>query len=212
MQSMAPDQYRPGVLIVDDNESVRSFLRTAIEATARVIEAHDAEHALKILENRGRDTIDLMVVDCVLPGCSGLDLLRITKRNWPGISVIILTGFGSEDLAVEAFREGATDYLRKPITPDALMATVAVALTSTDNALRDPRHFAERSTGAALWHPNIHRARRFWRTLMSLRDVVQEVLNPMMRRFEIRIVMGLWVLLLVIVLMIYIFTGGLGQP
>jgi DNA-binding response OmpR family regulator len=207
MQSMATDQYLPGVLIVDDSELVRSFLRTAIEATARVIEAHDAEQALKILENRGRDTIDLMLLDYVLPGRrSGLDLLRITKRNWPGIPVIILTAFGSEDLAVQAFREGAKDYLRKPIAPDDLMTTITATLVSTDNALRDPRHFVERSAGAALVHPNIHRARSFWRTAMSLSDIAQEALKPMMRSFEIRMVMGVWMLVLVTVLMIYIFT------
>jgi len=66
MQSIAPDKYLPGVLIVDDSEPVRSFLRAAVEATARVIEAPDAEQALEILENRG-DPIDLMLLDQVLP-------------------------------------------------------------------------------------------------------------------------------------------------
>ena len=210
MQSMAPDKYLPGVLIVDDSELVRSFLRTAIEATARVIEAPDAEQALKILENRGRDPIDLMLLDHVLPGRSGLDLLRITKRNWPGMSVIILTAFGSEDLAVEAFREGAKDYLRKPIAPDALRKTIATTLPSTNNALRYPSHFAERSAGAALVNPNIRRALTFWRTLMSLSDITEAPLQPMMRRFEIRMAMGVWVLVLVTVLVIYILTRGLG--
>jgi DNA-binding response OmpR family regulator len=210
MQSMAPDQYLPGVLIVDDSELVRSFLRTAIETTARVIEAPDAEQALEILENRGRDPIDLMLLDYVLPGRSGLDLLRITKRDWPGMPVIILTAFGSEDLAVEAFREGAKDYLRKPIAPDALMKTVAATLASTDNALRDPRHFAAPRAGAALVNLNIRRALSFWRTLVSLTGIAQEALQSRMRRFELRMVMGLWMLVLVTLLMIYILTRGLG--
>jgi len=207
---MAPDKYLPGVLIVDDSELVRSFLRTAIETTARVIEAPDAEQALEILENRGRDPIDLMLLDCVLPGRSGLDLLRITKRDWPGMPVIILTAFGSEDLAVEAFREGAEDYLRKPIAPDALMKTVAATLASTDNALRDPRHFAAPRAGAAPVNLKIHRALSYWRTLVSLTDIAQEALQSRMRRFELRMVMGLWMLVLVTLLMIYILTRGLG--
>jgi YesN/AraC family two-component response regulator len=167
MQSMAPDKCLPGVLIVDDSERVRSSLRAALEATARVVEAHDAERALQILASRDRDTIDLMLLDYVLPDRSGLDLLKITKRNWPRIPVIILTGFGSEDLAVQAFREGVKDYLRKPIAIDALMKTVAATLASTDNAPRYPRHLAERSADGAFVHPNIHRALAFMHTHLS---------------------------------------------
>jgi len=208
---MAPDRYLPGVLIVDDSESVRSFLRTSLEATARVIEAHDAEQALKILEDRGRYTIDLMLLDYVLPGLSGLDLLKITKRNWPWISVIILTAFGSEDLAVQAFREGVKDYLRKPITPDALMKTVATTLASADTAHRYPRHFAERSAGVAVVHLSIHRALAFMHTLlsepMSHSGVAQEAPNPV-RRFEVRMVVAVWVLVLVTLLALYIFVRG----
>jgi DNA-binding NtrC family response regulator len=206
---MAPDKYLPGVLIVDDSQPVRSFLRTAMEATARVIEASNAEQALEILENRGRNPIDLLLLDHVLPGRSGLDLLRITKRNWPGMPVIILTAFGSEDLAVEAFREGAKDYLRKPIAPDALMRAVAATLPSTGDALRNPGDFAERSADAVLVNPNIPRLPTFWHTLMSLRDTAQEALDPM-RRFEIWTVIGVWVLVLMTILMIYIFTRWLG--
>jgi YesN/AraC family two-component response regulator len=178
MQSTAPDRHLPGVLIVDDSECVRSFLRAALEATTRVVEAHDAERALKILANGNRNAIDLMLLDHVLPDRSGLDLLKITKRNWPWISVIILTGFGSEELAVQAFREGVKDYLRKPIAIDALKKTVAATLASTDNALRYSRHFAERSADGAVVHPNIHRALAFmhmhFSEPVSLSGVAQE--------------------------------------
>ena len=200
---MAPDKHLPGVLIVDDSEPVRSFLRTAMEATARVIEAPDAEQALEILESHG-DPIDLMLLDQVLPGRSGLDLLRITKRNWPEMPVIILTAFGSEDLAVEAFREGAKDYLRKPIEPAALMRAVAATLPSTSDTLRYPS-IAERSAGAALATQIIRRTLTYWRTLMGLRDTAQEVLDSI-RRFEIWMVIGVWVLVVVTILTIYIVT------
>jgi len=205
-------QSPPGVLIVEDNELLRSFLRTAIEPTARVIEAHDAEEALRILENRGRAAIDLMLLDHVLPGRSGLELLKISKRDWPEMSVIILTAFGTEDLAVAAFREGAKDYLRKPIAPEALMKAVAAALPSTDGVLRYASPLGERSAGAALVKPTIRRALTFWRTLMSLGDLAQDALHPMMRRFEIRMLVAVWVLVLMTVWLIYIFTRGLGRP
>lgn len=212
MQSMAPDKYLPGVLIVDDSAPVRSFLRTAMESKARVIEAPDAEQALEILEKRGR-AIDLMLLDYVLPGRSGLDVLRITKRNWPEMPVIILTAFGSEDLAVEVFREGAKDYLSKPIAPDALMRVVAATLSSPGTALHYPSDFAEpqRSVRAARVNPDIRRLRSFWRALMSVRDTAQEALHPI-RRFEIRIVMGIWLMALVMLLVLYILTRRLGSP
>jgi len=177
-------QSRPGVLIVEDNELLRSFLRTALEPTARVIEAHDVEDALRILEHRGRDTIDLMLLDYVLPDHSGLDLLKITKCHWPGIPVILMTGFGSEDLAAQAFRDGATDYLKKPIALDALMRTVTTTLASTDN---HRRHVSESN--------------------VSARGVAPDFSNPGWR-FQVRLVMAIWVLLIVTLLMLYIFVRG----
>jgi DNA-binding NtrC family response regulator len=177
-------QSLPGVLIVEDDELVRSFLRTAIESTARVLEAHDVEEALRILKGRGPGPIDLMLLDYVLPGRSGLDLLKITTRHWPRIPVILMTAFGSEDLAVQAFRDGVRDYLKKPIALDALMRTVTTALASTDT---HRRHFAD---------PNV-----------STWGVAREALNPHWR-FEVRFMVTIWALLFVTLLMLYIFVRG----
>ena len=116
------------VLVVDDEPPVRSFLRTALEHTARVVEAEDGERALDILRTHGGDTIDLVLVDYILPKRSGLEVLELTKRNWPWIPVVLFTAFDSEDLAVQALRAGASGYLRKPIRVGALIRSVA-ALT-----------------------------------------------------------------------------------
>lgn len=153
------DGYLPGVLIVDDEALVRSFLRAALEPTARIHEAADAERALQILEERARTT-DLALVDQVLPRSSGLEILATTKRRWPWIPVAIVTGFGSEDLAVQALRAGASDYLRKPIELTALLQTVARLIGprrppapagSAGATERRPRPL----------HPNIRRALAF---------------------------------------------------
>jgi DNA-binding NtrC family response regulator len=163
---------------------VRSFLRTALESTALVVEAQDVEEALQILKDRGPRTIDLMLLDYTLPGRSGLDLLKITTHDWPRIPVILMTAFGSEDLAVQAFRDGVKDYLKKPIALDSLMRTVTTALASTDT---HRRHVAE---------PNV-----------STRGVAREALNPSWR-FEVRFVVTIWVLLFMTLLMLYIFVRG----
>lgn len=152
-----------GVLIVDDHPLVRSFLRSALEAAARVFEAADVERALEILEERAGDTVNLVLVDYVLPGRSGLDLLRVIKRRWPWISVVVLTGFGSEELAVEVFREGASDYLKKPVEVDALMRAVAAALPRTDGPQWPARHDDAHSATAHPRHPSIDRALVFMR-------------------------------------------------
>ena len=114
----------PGVLIVEDDAIVRSFLRSALETKARIFEATDAKGALEVLRARARNELHLVLADYRLPTGSGLDVLRATKKNWPWIAVVILTAYGSEELAVQAFRSGASDYLRKPIRLDELQQTV----------------------------------------------------------------------------------------
>ena len=122
--------FLPGILVVEDEPSVRSFLRTALEPTTRVVEAHDGEQAVEILRDHARDTLDLVLADYRLPKRSGLEVLRVTRDTWPWIRVVLITAFGSEQLAVQAFREGASDYLTKPIALETLLQVVAT-LTST---------------------------------------------------------------------------------
>jgi YesN/AraC family two-component response regulator len=130
MMSVTVRQCLPWVLVVDDDGLVRSFLRAALEQSARVVEAETGEQALGILE-APRWTLDLMLLDYVLPKQSGLEILRVTKRRWPWIPVAILTAFGSEDLAVQALRAGANDYLKKPVQLDRLLESVRTLTTAT---------------------------------------------------------------------------------
>jgi len=157
----------PTVLIVDDEMLTRSFLRVALEALARVVEAKDGEQALDILQGPTGTTIDLVLLDHVLPRFSGLELLRVAKRLWPSIPVVMITGFSSEELAVDALRAGASDYLKKPIALDALTSTVA--------------HFVvSRGTNAAApaGHPNIRKALTFindhFAEEITLKDAARE--------------------------------------
>jgi YesN/AraC family two-component response regulator len=127
----------PGVLIVEDDATLRSFLRSALEARARVFEASDGERALEILRDRARRDLRLVLIDYKLPGKSGLAVLLETKQRWPWIPIILLTAFGSEELAVQAFRSGASDYLTKPVQLDELLASVSrLATGSTATAHR----------------------------------------------------------------------------
>jgi two-component system response regulator YesN len=168
MDSIPAGRYFPGVLIVDYESLSRSFLRSALEATARVIEAEDGERALEVLQARTETTVDLVLVDHVLPKLSGLEVLQVTKRCWPWIPVVIITGFSSEDLAVRALRAGASDYLRKPIPLDVLMQTVGTLVTAG----------AKRTLTGSAGHPNVRRALAFivdhFAEAITLEDTARE--------------------------------------
>jgi YesN/AraC family two-component response regulator len=159
MRPVTVRQCPPNVLVVDDNPLVRSFLRAALENDANVIEAETGEHAIRVLEAR-RSILDLMVLDYVLPRQSGLEVLQHTKRKWPWIAVIILTAFGSEDLAVQALRAGAEDYLKKPVQLDTLRESVRALTSSRRNPAATE---VEQSGETRSLHPNIRRALAFLR-------------------------------------------------
>jgi DNA-binding response OmpR family regulator len=75
-----------------------------------------------------------VLLDQKMPGMDGLQTLRQIKQRLPEACVIMVTAFASIDLAVDAMRLGATDFLRKPMTPDALRASVGAALASRPRA------------------------------------------------------------------------------
>jgi YesN/AraC family two-component response regulator len=159
MDSLSRSESLPVVLVVDDDETVRSFVRIALEEKATMVEAPDGEQALRMLERLGGHNVDLVLLDYVIPNQSGLEILRVVRRRWPWLPVVIITGFGSEDVAIHAFRAGARDYLRKPIDVDQLRQTV-VKLTAKN--LSGPRPGREplgaESHVPRAVHPSIARA------------------------------------------------------
>jgi YesN/AraC family two-component response regulator len=148
----------PNVFIIDDEALVRMFVRDALQSMARVEEAADGEAALETLKARG-GTTDLVLADQVLPRRSGLEVLRTIKGFWPWIPVVILTGFGSEHLAIEALRAGASDYLRKPVALNALLRTVTRLLTIIGAHVSEEAPPTEsQGSGPRRAHPSLRRA------------------------------------------------------
>ena len=83
-----------------------------------------AEAAVELLRD---EPFDVMVTDVTLPGMSGLDLLRHCQRLRPGILPIVITAYGTVDIAVEAMKRGAADFITKPFELDGLLGTIRVA-------------------------------------------------------------------------------------
>src|SRR5439155_19985496 len=99
------------LLIVDDERAVREGCREAGEALG--FQTHVAEHAegaYRLLESYG---IDVVLLDLRLPGASGIDVLKETRRRRPTAQVIVITSYATVQSAVQAMRYGAYDYVTK---------------------------------------------------------------------------------------------------
>jgi two-component system response regulator PilR (NtrC family) len=98
------------ILIVDDEAGIRVMLAAALKREGHDVRlAADAPSALAALETG----VDLLVTDIRMPQMSGIELLDAAKRIDPGLSVIMMTAYGSKDIVLEALRLGATDYVEK---------------------------------------------------------------------------------------------------
>src|ERR1700731_2036036 len=101
------------LLLVEDKPELRAMLRKALERAGHTVdEAPDGSSA--VAKVRARRYV-LVLTDLKLPGCSGLDVLRETKQADPTIPVILITAYGSVEEAVTAMKEGAYDFIQKPV-------------------------------------------------------------------------------------------------
>jgi DNA-binding NtrC family response regulator len=122
------------VLIADDEKNIREGLAKALELDGyRCVTAQDGLEAKRIVDSGG---CDLVISDLRMPGMTGDALLRHVTEAWPGIQVIILTGHGSIDAAVESMRLGAYDFLTKPVNLDRLSLLVKRALSARELQLK----------------------------------------------------------------------------
>jgi DNA-binding NtrC family response regulator len=121
-------------MVVDDEKNIRAGLGKAIELDGHnVLLAEDGQHALEQLEN---EEIDLIIADLKMPRVSGEELLRRVVESYPTLPVIILTGHGTIETAVQAMRDGAYDFLTKPVNLDRLSLLVRRALSTRELALQ----------------------------------------------------------------------------
>src|SRR5262245_8269315 len=115
------------ILVVDDEEPLRKMMRLTLQAAGyEVGEAGDGAQALEAWARGG--PWDAVLLDQRLPGMDGLEVLRRLREDDANACIVMVTAYGTIDLAVEAMKLGATDFLRKPMTPETLRGAVAGAL------------------------------------------------------------------------------------
>lgn len=115
------------ILVVEDNSSDCELIDVQLQAEldASLHFAESAERALEVIETLRPD---LLLADLQLPGMSGLDLVRLVRVSYPAIPVVLMTGYGSEMIAVQALQAGAANYVPKSEMKQTLASTVKEVL------------------------------------------------------------------------------------
>jgi len=116
------------ILVVDDDAEFREELRECL-SRYRVVEASSGEEALDII--RKPHAINLVLLDVFMPGLSGTEILKQIKQISPKLSIIILTGNSSKDVAVDALKGRADDYIEKPVDMDKFHKTIERVLAGS---------------------------------------------------------------------------------
>jgi NarL family two-component system response regulator LiaR len=112
------------VLIVDDHVRVRLALSAFVRAATNLELAGEATNGIEALEACAKYQPDVVLMDLVMPQMDGITATRLIRQTFPGVKVIILTGFGKDDLVDMAMKSGASCYLNKDIPASDLANTI----------------------------------------------------------------------------------------
>ena len=114
------------ILVIDDEEVMREGCSRICESIGcRVTDAEGGAPGLSVLE---REDVDVILLDLMMPGISGMEVLERIMAQYPQIVVIVITGYATVELAVEAMKKGAYDFIAKPFSPDQLRIVLHRAL------------------------------------------------------------------------------------
>lgn len=121
------------ILIIDDEKGIRETMGTFLGEQGHAVRvASTGDEGLWLLEDR---PAELVLTDLKMPGISGIDVLRHVRERWPGTEVVLVTGYGTMDDAVDALRLGAYDFLVKPVR----LAQLEVLIRHCEERLRFSR-------------------------------------------------------------------------
>ncbi len=131
------------ILIVEDKTSLKNLLKEVLEKKGYEVKcALNGNEAINLIE---REFFNLIITDYKLPEKNGIEVLKFSKEKEPDLPVIIITAYGTIELAVEAMKEGAEDFLLKPIDPEHLLLIVKKVLEK-QNLLKENILLKEKSS------------------------------------------------------------------
>jgi two-component system chemotaxis response regulator CheY len=118
------------VLVVDDEEAIRKIaVRSLTKAGYEVVEAENGEHAIAALNSDDNPLmVDAILCDIHMPKINGHEAIAYFRAQYPGVPIVVLTGYPEVDRAVALMRAGVKDYLVKPISKEDLVKVIAKAV------------------------------------------------------------------------------------
>jgi two-component system CheB/CheR fusion protein len=129
-----PDDRPPAICVVDDDSTVREAMCDLLEANGRTVETYDSCEAFLKVYRPGQQ--GCLVVDALMPGMSGLELLQRLKGERHRLPAIMITGHGDVPMAVQAMKAGAADFIEKPIGSKELLACIDRALEQSGDSAK----------------------------------------------------------------------------
>ena len=122
------------ILLVDDEANIRLTLSALLQRAGHdVTPAENGEDAVKLLEQQ---SFDLLLVDLKMPGMGGMDVVAAARQRQSDLAIIVLTGHGSLETAIEGLHQGVFDYLLKTTEPARVIERVEAAITERTQQLR----------------------------------------------------------------------------
>ncbi|MFN3455634.1 MAG: sigma-54-dependent transcriptional regulator, partial [Pseudobdellovibrio sp.] len=122
------------ILVVDDDQGLRFAIKSALESTKRFIidEAFDGVNAIEKIKGSdpAKRNYDIVILDVDMPRKNGLETLRAIKEHDPGITVLMLTAHATVETAVQAVKDGAYNFLSKPISGEELISLIDRAINA----------------------------------------------------------------------------------
>ena len=133
------------LLVVDDERIIREGAERILKKEGwNVRTAENGEQGLELIRH---ETIHILLLDLMMPGVSGMEVLKEVRESQPQLHVIVVTGYATVENAVEAMKNGAYDFIPKPFTPDQLRIVVrrVLEMISLEREAEQLRVEAEKS-------------------------------------------------------------------
>ena len=181
------------ILVVDDELGPRESLRMILKP---IYEVHAVDNGQDALDYLCRVSVDLVTLDLKMPGPSGIDVLREIKKMRNDVEVVVITGYGTMNTAVEAFRMGAVDFIFKPFNVTEIISIVKksverrnfnLAIKSILQRFKALKFLDMEGPGEALWNlsASVHLASEEDDVNREIQDSLQQLENFRMQKVSV---------------------------